>query len=183
MTSHLAEWSSVSDSTHNRLRHKCGSILHSHAWLCLKLSSPSSPLSFFPSISLCSFNSWSHSYASWISNAYLWSGLTSAACPDSMMDSTATPLHLFPLIHPSLAPPVLHPDNPTVLAARLLPAQSWTVGTGITHFSQVVIVLLLIQSPTAPPPSQLRTVYTKAKNPPRSPWRTKAGIRWWVYMS
>lgn len=89
MTSHLADWLSVSDSTHNRLRHKCGSIPHGSVWSTL----------FFPprslsssSLSLCSSNSWSHSYASWISNAYLWSGLMHTACPDSVTDSTTTTL-------------------------------------------------------------------------------------------
>lgn len=66
---------------------------------------------------LCASHPWSHSYASRISKAYLRSVLMSAACPDSMTDSTSHPSFSLPL-------PVLHPDNPTVLAARLLPAQS-----------------------------------------------------------
>lgn len=160
MTSHLAEWSPVSDSTYNRLSRKCESILQSHAWLCLKLSLFPFPTLFLPLYLFVPFNSWSHSYASWISNAYLWSGLMSAACPDSMMDSAAI---LLPLHIPPLNPSVLHPDNPTSTAATCSITQ--TVGTGITHFSQVIIVLLLIQSPTTPPVSQLSTVYTKAKNP------------------
>ncbi len=78
----------------------------------------------------------------------------SAACHDSMMDITATPIP-FPLFSRSS---VLRPDNPT----RLL-NHTHTAGTGVTHFSQVIIVHLLIQSPTS-----VTTEYSKqkkAKNP------------------
>lgn len=96
------------------------------SWVFLKLSLifPSTLLLPF---SLCCFNRWSHSYASYISNAYLRSALMKAACPDSMTENTATLLLLllfFLLLPPLIIPSVHRPDNPSVLAAGLLPAQS-----------------------------------------------------------
>lgn len=92
-------------------------LMHGSVWSFLF----SPPHSFFLSIPLCSFNSGSHSYASWISNAYLWSGLVSAACLDSMTDSTS---------HPSFS----HSSSPS--PARLSPP-SWQHGCYLLNHTRL----------------------------------------------
>ena len=79
------------------------------SWLFLKLSPPPPPTLFL----FVPFNSWSHFYASWISNAYLWSVLMKAACPDSVTDSTTSlPSLPLSLLQPTalISPARLRPD-------------------------------------------------------------------------
>lgn len=145
MTSHLAEWSSLSDSNRNRLRHKCGSIPHGSVWSFLFFPSP---LSFLCLFLFVPFNSCSHSYASWISNAYLWSGWMYAACPDSMTDSTATLSSLRQSLLQSSTPII-----PLSWKARLLPAKSH--GTLVCWHGYNSLLTShhcspLIQTPTSP---------------------------------
>lgn len=56
-------------------------LMHGSVWSFLFCPSCSLFCFFVP------FNSWSHSYASWISNAYLWRGLMSAAWWTAWWDS------------------------------------------------------------------------------------------------